>query len=107
MDDQSFDTLFNEEIEDELSIFEDQITFKMIMENEEVLERQKEDEEKQRRMKKQQERNRKLDEENNRHHQELLRKKEKLSVYKDMINELLNVMMIKDPEKIIETYQNM
>ena len=94
-------------MEDELSVYEDKIALRMIEENEEEREKQKEDERKQNIMRIEQERQRQYEEERMKRQQDLLKKRGELSIYEREINKLLNVMMIKDPNKILETYQNM
>jgi hypothetical protein len=106
-EDNDIDTLFNQDIEDELSLYEDRITLGKIADHEKELERQKE----MKIMEKKKELERRK-EAINRQKWQVQRKRNKkmkgdLMLCERKIDSLLKVMMISDPTMIEDTYNGL
>ena len=104
---QELDVMFNQDIEDELSIYEDRITLGQIATHEKDLEFQKEMEKLRRRKKMELQKERKSKEAREKRVKDMKDKRRSLFHRKREIDGLLKVMKISDPNLIEATYEGL
>ena len=106
-DEKELDPLFNQDIEDELSIFEDRITIEKIAKHEKSLERERDHklmQERKKREESRRKRNHAICQKQKRKNKKM---REDLSKCEIKIDNLLKVMMISDPMLIEDTYNGL